>query len=84
MISSTRGLRRPKPIELSDSLIARFWQDVDKQSDDECWEWQGALREGYGCVKFSGRVINCHRLSFVIHFGEPPAHKPLVVFPGRL
>lgn len=59
-------------MEITESLLRRFWQRVQKGEVESCWEWQGALRAGYGCIKHDHKVINCHRLSFIIHHGPVP------------
>jgi hypothetical protein len=28
--------------------VERFWFQVEKRGPDDCWYWQGAVREGYG------------------------------------
>ena len=41
--------------------------------DNGCWEWQYACRRtGYGCMKVKGKVVDSHRLSYIIHKGEIP------------
>lgn len=51
-------------------VIDRFWSKVEKTSD--CWNFKGALRSGYGCMKIDGNVVSAHRLSWEIHFGKIP------------
>jgi hypothetical protein len=31
-------------------ILNRFWARVDVRGMDECWEWQGTTRNGYGMV----------------------------------
>lgn len=64
--------RKGQPMEITESLVRRFWQRVQKGDPDSCWEWAGALRAGYGCLKHGGKVVNCHRVSFAIHYGPVP------------
>ncbi len=53
-------------------LAERFWGKVDVGEDDECWEWRGALRVGYGCIKIDGKVQSAHRVVlYLIHGGFP-------------
>ncbi len=59
-------------MEITESLLRRFWQRVQKGEVESCWEWQGALRAGYGCMRHGEKVVNCHRLSFIIHNGLIP------------
>lgn len=57
------------PIQVSESLIDRFWEKVDLDLSDKCWEWIASRKErGYG--KFG--IYVAHRVSWVIHFGEIP------------
>jgi len=59
--------------ELSDaskeSLVRRFWSHVDKKSDDECWLWMAAKRNGYGVFHVGKNCIPAHRFSFVLENG---------------
>jgi len=52
--------------------IERFMQKVIK--GDGCWLWTASLRgkTGYGAFKISGKVMDAHRLSYMIHKGEIP------------
>lgn len=52
----------------------RFWQKVNKKSDDECWEWLGSKHHQwkYGSFNLSGKYCAAHRFSWEIHFGEIP------------
>lgn len=53
-------------------VAERFWEKVDRRSDDECWEWQGSLiYNGYGHIKLPNvdYGIGAHRFSFMLHFG---------------
>jgi hypothetical protein len=42
----------------------RFWAKVDKSG--ECWEWTGALENGYGLF-WLNRKTKAHRLSYVLN-----------------
>lgn len=37
-----------------------------------CWEWTGASRNGYGRMKFAGRLQNVHRIAWAAWRGEVP------------
>lgn len=50
----------------------RFWKYITPAAFTDCWEWQGALRNGYGVLNVGGKVIYCHRLSYELHFGPLP------------
>lgn len=58
------------------TVIDRFWSNIDKRDDDECWLWTGSnvgqgpkKSIGYGQLWANGRNILAHRLSAMIHFG---------------
>lgn len=44
-------------------------------SETGCWNWIAAIRNptgGYGCIKFRGKIVDAHRVSWIIHKGEIP------------
>lgn len=49
-----------------------FWHFVNKT--ETCWLWTGStlLLGGYGRIKFKGKAIKAHRLSWILHNGEIP------------
>lgn len=49
----------------------RFWKHVAIGSPSDCWEWQGATRNGYGALNIDGKVVYAHRFSYELH------HRPL-------
>lgn len=54
--------------------IQRFWNKVDKRTEDECWIWMGAkVNGGYGCITVDSENIVAHRYSWIIHNGNIPA-----------
>lgn len=52
------------------TLEERFWNFVQKKSDDECWEWQGQrLSNGYGRISLGAKSLGsdgAHRVSWRI------------------
>lgn len=61
-IKSTRGF-----------TLNEFWNYVDKQDDDECWEWLGnRVPAGYGYFKIHGRKQMAHRFAYILMNGEIP------------
>lgn len=62
-------------MEITDSLVRRFWAKVDKRGADECWEWTGSRTRNYGQLasERSRPPYKAHRLSWVIHRGPIPA-----------
>ena len=48
--------------------VARFWSKVDvKKSRKECWNWQGALRSGYGNIKIKGENCTSSRVAYELY-----------------
>ena len=63
---------RHKPIpKLTKSDLARFWDKVDVQGPDDCWEWTASLRNGYGQFGLNGTIYKAHRVSYTIANGDP-------------
>lgn len=49
----------------------RFWQNVVKLGDNDCWLWTGIVgRGGYGRFKINCKVVSAHRYSWELHRGE--------------
>lgn len=62
---------------ITPTLRDRFWSKVDTKRSEKkktvtCWEWTGATRAGYGCLKINGNVVSAHRLSFIMHHEREP------------
>lgn len=48
-----------------------FFKKAIIKGDDECWEWiAGGRGMGYGAVKFKGKVVDAHRVSWILNIGE--------------
>ena len=61
--------RHMQPIE------PRFWPQVIKAGQDECWLWTGArwgLRQEYGNIMMEHKKVSAHVASWVIHNGPIP------------
>lgn len=53
----------------------RFWRLVDKQGDEDCWNWTGSTkhRRGYGWFKISYRIgVAPHRYAYELLVGPIP------------
>ena len=51
----------------------RFWGNVQKRSDGDCWVWNGYFNStGYGFLNVDGRKTLAHRYSFLLHKGPIP------------
>jgi len=58
--------------EFWESAVQRFWKGVDKGGPDDCWEWQKFTNPGgYGKIKIQGKSWSSHRVSWMIHRGDP-------------
>jgi len=62
-----------------ETLKSRFWAKVDRQSDGECWLWNGATGpHGYGNFKTGYKKWSyAHRFSASIHGISIPSGKEL-------
>jgi hypothetical protein len=52
-------------------ILERLFNKV--KENNGCWEFLGASRQGYGSLKVSGKVIDTHRLSWIMHNGPIPS-----------
>lgn len=54
--------------------LKRFWKKVQKGEPDECWNWKGAFKQGYGMivVVLSDRRVElrAHRISYFLEHGK--------------
>lgn len=48
------------------NFITRFWANVARKSQDDCWLWKGATGYGYGRVRIGGRLYSSHRVAYVL------------------
>ena len=58
-------------ILISNKLLKRFWQKIEKSTD--CWEWTACKSHGYGQLHSNGKLIRAHRLSWIIHHEQIPS-----------
>ena len=60
------------PILITQSLIKRFWEKVDKSGD--CWTWKASKnKQGYGRFGIgAGKAVNASRVSWSIIKGSIP------------
>lgn len=54
--------------------MKRFWDKVNKDAPNGCWEWIGSPRgkSGYGAFKFRGKVIDAHYMSYLLAHKQVP------------
>lgn len=56
--------------------IERFWRNVEKGAEDECWLWTGlATEDGYGRISVDGAYMGAHRFSYELHREAIPVGK---------
>lgn len=57
-------------------FLDRFWEKVDVQGEDDCWEWQASFATtGYGQImKSPGKLVRAHRVSCELAHGESELH----------
>lgn len=50
-----------------------FWSKVSKKDVSSCWLWVGAKNNaGYGNIKYEGKYLNAHRVSYILNKGPIP------------
>lgn len=57
------------------TLEQRFWSKVNRQGDNECWEWVGAgakTKHGYGRINVDGRMRQVTHIAWELTHGNPP------------
>jgi len=55
------------------SIEERFWEKVDKNCKNGCWEWLASdNQDGYGRFIINGRAEQAHRVSWGLYYGEIP------------
>ena len=57
-------------------LERRFWPRVERLGANQCWPWKGAMRQdGYGVAWAVDRLMNAHRLAYILTHPEYPPNK---------
>ena len=57
--------------KLTESDIVRFWNKVDVQGPNDCWEWIASIRNGYGRFSLGCSDYGSHRISYTITNEDP-------------
>lgn len=54
-------------------LHNKLWSNVDVAGPDDCWLWTASTgSRGYGQIRFMGKRLKAHRVSFALHHGRDP------------
>lgn len=55
------------------SAIEHFWNNIDKDTPNGCWEWKrGRHSAGYGVLSIGKSMKLAHRYSYELHYGAIP------------
>jgi hypothetical protein len=57
---------------LNKATIMRFRTKFKSGNEDDCWEWEGCTRHGYGAFSYQDMLYRAHRISYTINKGEIP------------
>ena len=61
------------------SLEQRFWDSVNKDAPNGCWEWTAWCGTGgYGVLRMNYRRVRAHRVVILLTTGEMPAPDQVV------
>ena len=61
------GNQGASPLCYKHTLTKRFWDYVDIQSENDCWEWKGSkTKSNYGLMWWNGKLHYAHRISLSI------------------
>jgi hypothetical protein len=55
--------------------LAERLEDFTDNTGPGCWEWTGALRNGYGVLGDGAKVLYAHRVAYELAHGPIPAGK---------
>lgn len=71
-----QGVLLQKENIMSFPIVDRFWNKVQINEPDECWEWKGSkVKDGYGSFRIdidSIHVVGAHRVSWFLCKGIIP------------
>lgn len=77
-LAARAAARARAPETISDKVVRRFWDKVER-APSGCWEWRaGVFASGYGAFSLFGRTRKAHRVSWWIEHGNQPPDDMLV------
>lgn len=57
-------------------LVKRFWSYCGDRTENNCWNWRGALfTNGYGQFRWGKRKVKAHRIAWWLLYGPIPYGK---------
>lgn len=59
-------------MRISRPIFDRFWEKVNKKSNNECWEWIAHTQLGYGRFRQNNTMVQAHRFSWKFYYGPIP------------
>lgn len=64
--------------------LGRFTDKISIKGQNECWEWNGAIKENkakknYGVFNINGKQRLAHRVAYELIYGEIPPDKPHIM-----
>jgi hypothetical protein len=60
-------------IKENENIKKRFLNKIVIDEITGCWNWSASGRgNGYGCLKIQGKVIDVHRVSWMLFYGSIP------------
>ena len=66
------GLHQSEQRRANGEHVARFWGNVERRGEGECWPWQAGKVEGYGQIRFAGEKLGSHVVAFRLVNGSVP------------
>lgn len=72
MEATARGIHRRVVFSVDDSLRKRFDAKFVKRGDADCWQWVGAVRNGYGAIKHGNHTLSSHVVAYVMATNKHP------------
>jgi len=59
--------------QLSKNKPEDVWKQINRKSEDECWEWIGkSLSKGYGHLRINNKDCYSHRMVYIETYGSIP------------
>ena len=56
---------------MTKTLQERFEKYVSPEPNTGCWLWTGTGTGGYGLIRYGRKMVRAHRVSWLLHRGDP-------------